>query len=174
MGFRQTHSAVKTAVQQWRDVPGFLLCTPVGINQVGDTHREERQAAQTRIGRLKQGHAGIGDSHGELQSAVFSVQAGRDKSGLVQVVHGGLGFWNHPDLAVHQFRRLLVPGLCAGQEMVPGDILGQIDHGVEDITSLAGEILAFAQALDIEHFVYQEIEIPAVDCLGHGFKDIKQ
>ena len=131
MGFRQAHGAVETAVQQWRDIQGFLFCAPVGVNQVGDTHREERQAAQTRIGRLKQGHAGVGDSHRELQAAVLGIQAGSDKSGFIYIFHGGLRFRDHPYLAVHQLRRLLVPGFRAGQEMVPGDILGEIEHGVE-------------------------------------------
>ena len=45
MGFRQAHGAVKPAVQQWRDIQGFLLCASVGVNQVGNSHREERQAA---------------------------------------------------------------------------------------------------------------------------------
>ena len=96
---------------------------------------------------------------------MLGIKAGSNKSGFIQVVHRSLRFRNHPYLAVHQLRRLFVPGIRAGQEMVPGDILGEIEHGIEYVASLAGEILAPAQALDVEQFVYQEIEIPAVDRL---------
>ena len=119
--------------------------------------------------RLKDGHAGTGDREGQLQTAVFAIQSGSDKAGFKHGARRNSRLGYHPDFAVYHLGRVLVTGLGTGLEVFPGNILGEIEHGVENVAPMTGEILAPAQAPDVEHFVYQEIEIPAVDCLRHGF-----
>ena len=74
------------------------------------------------------------------------------------------------DPAVDEPRFLQVGLAVVRQELVQGDLLGQVDRRGEGFAAVFGEARAAAEILDVQHLVQQEIQMAAINQLAriHG------
>ena len=160
-GSDRRHRAEPAALELRPYVGVDLLAAAVGEQQAGVAHREERVGRRADVRRLEPGERRLADRVRQLHAAVLLVERAGHQPRVGEDLQGLRDLGDHLDLAVDEPRLVLVGLPVVRREVLGGDLLGEIEDGVERLPGVLGEPRPLGQRLDVQPLVEQEVEVAA-------------
>ncbi len=102
---------------------------------------------------------------GQLHAAVLEILRGGHEPGLAKRRQRYAHFRNEFDARAVEGRFVQIGLAIVRRELFLGDLRGRVERRVERLARMLGEARTARQALDVQQFVKNEIEIPAIQQL---------
>ena len=168
MGLRQTHRAHPAHFEHGRKIARLLVLAALDHDEVGRRSGQRRIGDERRVGPGEHGRQRTGHRVGRLETAHFIGKSdGRKARVAVRIdrfPHGR----RHLDLAVDDFRWMLVHRSGTGLKFFLRDLLGDVQHRGDAVVVMVGEVVVREELVESPHLEQHEVQVTAAVDVGHG------
>jgi hypothetical protein len=162
VGFRQAHGAEVSTLQHRANPRVDLLRGPVFDQQVRVADGQEGVRGRAGVGGTEELQRRLRHHRRQLHTADRLIERSGHQARSAERVQCGFDVVDQDDLPVRPDGRMaLVALLVVRRKAFRRDIGGQIQHGVEGVARVFGEMVALGQLDDIEPLVEQKVDVAA-------------
>jgi hypothetical protein len=159
MRLREAHRSGEPAGKHRPHEAPAQACIAEGHEEVGGARGQRRVGVERDVRAREHGRAGLRHDERQLQTAVGPIECRGGERSLVVRGERLARFGNGPGAAVQDARLIPVAGGGVRRELCGGDLLGGVEHAVEEGAVVVPEALPAAQAFDMQDVVELEVEV---------------